>query len=180
MMFKSTILAGALALVASTVHAQPTAPAAEPGWGSQVGIYNFGPTVTTTPAVPASQPGIKATDVAPLFTLVCHGEDAGATGDSAKGIDLSMTLYKQKPLVVLLQMGNGKGDRTDDVQYFPAKDGGVLKVRYVLQQFEMNAVAQLPEGKFAEFVVNHATNHGSRFDGHCAWVDPATGRIMNN
>ena len=35
MKFKPTVLAGTLALVASSAHAAPPAPVAEPGWGSQ-------------------------------------------------------------------------------------------------------------------------------------------------
>lgn len=146
--FKSAIVAGALALVASSA---PTAPVA----------------------------AAKATDAAPLFMLICHGEDATMTDDAAKQFDVSITVYKQTPLVALLQFGNGKGDRTDDVVFIPTKDGGVLQVRYVLNSFEFNAVAALPEGKFGEFLTDHAKNLSSRFDGHCAMIDPASGRVLN-
>jgi hypothetical protein len=90
-----------------------------------------------------------------------------------------MTVYAQTPLVALLQFGNGKGDQADDVEYFPTKDGGVLKVHYVLNAFEINAIASLPEGMFDEFVINHASNRGSRFNGKCAVIQPASGRLLN-
>lgn len=72
----------------------------------------------------------QAANAPPLFTLVCHGEDATATGDDLKKIDLSITLYKQTPFVARFSLGEGRGGETSDIEYYPAKDGGVLKARY--------------------------------------------------
>jgi hypothetical protein len=112
------------------------------------------------------------------LTFVCHATDPNAKGDDAKGVDLTIGLFKTAPLSATLMFGQGKGDKAQSVEWMPAKDGGVFLLGYELQTYKLKALVAVPSGQFSYLMSNSASQHFSQFGGRCSLIAP-DGTLLN-